>query len=80
MAIWKLQYGYPLEGQGREDRESQSPQGLEAASPLRPQVQQNPENITIKTQVRLPRLIFDRAEVCLEAISKFEKWVESKKG
>ena len=79
MAIWKLRYGYPLEGQGREeDRESQSPQGLEAARPLRPQVQQNPENITIKTQDRIPRLIFDRAVVCLEAISKFEKWVEVK--
>ncbi len=67
MAIRKLQYGYPYEGQEREEkRENQSPQGLEAASPLRPQVQRNPENITIKIQNRIPRLIFDKAVVCPE--------------
>ncbi len=67
MAIRKLQYGYPYEGQGREEkRENQSPQGLEAASPLRPQVQTNPENITIEIQNRIRRLIFDKAVVCPE--------------
>ena len=65
MAIRKLQYGYPYEGQRDEKRESQSPQGLEAV-PLRPQVQQTPENITIKIQNRIRRLIFDRAVVCPE--------------
>ncbi len=64
MAIRKLQYGYPYEGQEREEkRENQSPQGLEAV-PLRPQVQQTPENITIKIQNRIRRLIFDKAVVC----------------
>ncbi len=64
MAIRKLQYGYPYEGQEREEkRENQSPQGLEAV-PLRPQVQQTPENKSIKIQNRIRRLIFDKAVVC----------------
>ena len=66
MAIRKLQYGYPYEGQEREEkRENQSPQGLEAV-PLRPQVQQTPENKSIKIQDRIRRLIFDKAVVCPE--------------
>jgi hypothetical protein len=71
MAIRKLQHGYPHKGYERDEkRESQSPQSLEAASPLRPQVQRHPENKTIKIQDRISRLDFDKAVVCPEAISK----------
>jgi hypothetical protein len=71
VAIRKLQHGYTYEGHGREEkRESQSPQGLEAASPLRPQVQRHPKNKPIKIQHSIVLLIFDRAVVCPEAISK----------